>query len=161
MMLLVMGVSGSGKSTVGQALADAVGGIFLDADSYHPPANIDRMRRGIALTDDDRLPWLEILRDELHRREKTGQTVILACSALKQSYRDLLASRIVTPRWIYLEGTPEQIRDRMQARRGHFMPVALLDSQFQTLEAPTDAIRVPYDLPVGDQVFLIRKTLGI
>lgn len=161
MMLLVMGVSGSGKSTVGQALADAVGAIFLDADRYHPPANIDRMRGGIPLTDDDRLPWLETLRDELHDREKTGQAVVLACSALKQSYRDLLTSRITSPRWIYLEGTPEQIRARLQARRGHFMPAALLDSQFQTLEAPTDSIRVPFDLPVGDQVFLIRKALGI
>ncbi|XP_075684604.1 putative gluconokinase [Rhinoderma darwinii] len=155
MILVVMGVSGSGKTEVGSLLADQLGCKFYDADDYHPVENKKKMSQGIPLNDQDRYPWLCLLH-ELIKREKTcGQHVVLACSALKKAYRKILTTgkNSLFPEnrnehneddisshtlFIYLQGSMELISERMQKRRGHFMPLTLLQSQFDTLEPPAD-----------------------
>lgn len=160
MNIVVMGVSGCGKSTVARALADALGWTFIDADHHHPEANIRKMAGGTPLTDADRLPWLERLRDLLADAESQGHSVVLACSALKQDYRTLLASRVRDVRWIHLHGSYEEIMQLMARRQGHFMKPDMLRSQFETLEMPSAAITVPVLLPVDEQVRRIRDALG-
>ncbi len=142
---VVMGVSGCGKSTVALALAERTGGIYLDADDFHPPANKQKMAAGIPLTDDDRWGWLDALNEELRRRPT--ETIFLACSALKEIYRERLRTNVPGLRFIYLKGSREIIARRLGQRQGHFMPAALLDSQFATLEEPVDAIVVDIDQP--------------
>lgn len=132
-----MGVSGSGKSTVGALLAGRLGAQFLDADEFHPPANVAKMAAGVPLTDADRRPWLERLNAELGKRKDA----VLACSALKESYRRTL-SQGLDCRFVHLRGPIELIRARMQERSHRYMPASLLESQFATLEPPTDAIEV-------------------
>lgn len=127
-----MGVSGSGKSTVGAVIAQRLRVPFADADDFHPPANIAKMSSGRPLDDDDRRPWLESLGDWLAEHEDTG--AVLSCSALKRSYRDLLHSRADGLQVLHLSGSPEVVEARLAARAGHFMPPALLRSQFATLE---------------------------
>ncbi|MFD4327933.1 gluconokinase [Nocardioides sp. NPDC058538] len=127
-----MGVSGSGKSTVGAAIAQRLQVPFADADDFHPPENIAKMASGRALNDHDRQPWLETLGGWLAEHERTG--AVLSCSALKRSYRDLLHSRAHGLRLLHLSGTPEVVEARLAARAGHFMPPSLLRSQFATLE---------------------------
>lgn len=129
---VVMGVSGSGKSTIAVLVAKRVGWVFADADSFHPPANIDKMRSGIPLTDADRRPWLLALADWMADQEQEGNSTVLACSALRRSYRDLLSGRTEVD-FIHLHGPAELIEARMKAR-DHFMPPSLLTSQFATLE---------------------------
>lgn len=139
MLIVLMGVSGSGKTTIGQLLSSALHTPFFDADDYHPASNIEKMSQGIALNDQDRLPWLQTLGKLLHEQEgKTG--AILACSALKESYRTILQQQVSSKiRWIHLEGNKELISQRLQQRSGHFMSSNLLDSQFDTLEKPNQA----------------------
>lgn len=139
---IVMGVSGCGKTTIASQLASRCGGVFLDADDFHPPENKAKMAAGIPLTDEDRAPWLETLNHTLRDAVESPTPTFLACSALRQRYRDVLARDLPTLQFIYLAGTKDEIRTRMEARAGHFMPPALLDSQFATLEEPTDALRV-------------------
>jgi gluconokinase len=127
-----MGVSGSGKSTVGAAIAQRLRVPFADADDFHPPENIAKMAAGRPLDDHDRRPWLETLGGWLAEHEHTG--AVLSCSALKRSYRDLLHSRARGVRLLHLSGTPEVVEERLAARAGHFMPPSLLRSQFATLE---------------------------
>jgi gluconokinase len=133
--IVVMGVSGCGKSTVAQALAHRIGGEFLDADDFHPPANVAKMAAGTALSDDDRWPWLATLAHRLLEGQASGNPVVLACSALKEAYRDVLRVNDAV-RFLYLKGTPETIEARMRARQGHFMKAGMLESQFATLEEP-------------------------
>jgi gluconokinase len=142
MVIVLMGVSGAGKTTVGRLLAEALGAEFAEGDAYHPPANIEKMRRGIPLEDADRWPWLQTLAAQIDRWLAAGQTVVLACSALKQSYRDVLAQARPGVRFVHLEGDKALIRRRLDARRGHYMPATLLDSQIAALEPPVDAITV-------------------
>jgi len=137
MIVLVMGVAGVGKTTIGEALARALGWRFLDADDYHPPQNVAKMKAGIALQDEDRWPWLARLNKEIRQSEN----LVLACSALKESYRQRLAQGIRQFTVVYLHGSAELIRARMQHRK-HFMPAALLDSQFAALELPARAIAI-------------------
>jgi gluconokinase len=135
--IVVMGVSGSGKSTVGVMLAERLGWPFGDADEFHPLANIEKMRSGAPLTDDDRWPWLAAIAAWIDEGRKTGKPRVVGCSALKRRYRDILVGRHRDVRLVYLQGTKAVIAARMAARRDHFMPPALLDSQFAALEEPS------------------------
>ena len=134
--VVVMGVSGSGKSTVGAALATHLNATFLEGDEFHPPANVARMAAGIALTDDDRQGWLQTLSARLGAARHENRAVVLACSALKRSYRDTLRLQASDLALIYLAGTPELLAQRMAGRSGHYMPPSLLASQLATLEPP-------------------------
>ncbi len=141
-VIIVMGVSGCGKSTIGRMLSDRTGIPFFAADDFHPPANVEKMASGQPLNDTDRQPWLDILADLLAEKEQDGGA-ILACSALKESYRRTLGTKLTEPpRWVYLKGSQEVILARMQARKGHFMPPELLRSQFDVLEEPTEALHI-------------------
>jgi carbohydrate kinase (thermoresistant glucokinase family) len=154
-IVVVMGVSGSGKSTVGALLAKQLGVEFLDADEFHPPENVAKMASGVPLTDEDRKPWLERLNAELRKRKDA----VLACSALKESYRCTLAQGIDC-RIVHLRGPVELIRARMQTRRHRYMPAALLESQFATLEPPAGAIEVDVARPAEDCVAEIAARLS-
>lgn len=150
-----MGVAGSGKSTVGLRLAEALGVGFHDADDFHPKANVDKMASGIPLNDDDRRPWLERMAKEMAIWEGNGGGV-LACSALKQAYRNVLAAGSSDVRFVFLHGTRALLEERIRGRSGHYMKPAMLDSQLATLEPPTDAIALDIaDAP--DE--LIRKAV--
>ncbi len=140
MVVVVMGVAGSGKSTVGPLIAKGLGGDFAEGDQFHPAANIAKMTSGQPLNDDDRMPWLAAMATAIQLWSRGPKPTVLACSALKQLYRELLARGTPELRFVYLKGTPELIGGRMATRSGHFMPRSLLDSQFQTLEEPGDAI---------------------
>ena len=138
MIVLVMGVAGVGKTTIGAALARELGWRFIDADDYHPPQNVAKMKAGIPLDDADRWPWLA----HLNRVLKEEQNAVLACSALKQSYRERLSQGIAGFAVVYLHGAPALIRERLKARSHRYMPATLLDSQLATLEPPADAIAI-------------------
>lgn len=158
MQLVIMGVSGSGKSVVGTELAQRLGYAFHDADDFHPESNISKMSAGIPLDDNDRVPWLKEIANCISEYENQGNSCVIACSALKKSYRDILrvSSSVV---FVFLKGSPETILPRVQAREDHFMPAALLESQFSVLEAPTDAIEVEINCSVREIVDSILKKL--
>ena len=138
-LYVVMGVSGSGKSAIGVPFAKALGLEFVEGDDYHPPENVRRMSSGIPLTDEDRAGWLQALAERIRDAKDAGTGVVVTCSSLKRYYRDVLraGARPVPLRFIYLRGSRSVIAERIGARRGHFMPPALLDSQFDALEEPT------------------------
>lgn len=146
--IVVMGVSGCGKTSVGQALAQALGWRFVDADDHHPPENVRKMATGQALDDTDRAPWLERLNALLRHAQARGERVVLACSALRERYREVLRDRIDGVAFVHLSGSPELIRERLQARRHAYMPPTLLTSQFAALEAPQDALVVDVAAPI-------------
>lgn len=146
-----MGVSGAGKTTVGKLLSEKLGWRLFDADDYHPAANVEKMRSGVSLTDEDRWPWLDRLNELLREEQTAGRDAILACSALKQAYRERLATGIGGPLWIHLRGDFELIDARLKARRGHYMPPSLLRSQFATLEEPEHAINIDIS-PAPDEI---------
>lgn len=141
-VVVLMGVSGSGKTTVGVKLAQRLGWPYFDADDFHPPENVAKMRSGTPLQDADRWPWLDKLNALLHEHVARGENVLLGCSALKQVYRDRIADGLTDVRWVYLQGDFELIRQRLEQRKGHYMPASLLKSQFETLEEPRDALVV-------------------
>ena len=155
MIVLLMGVSGAGKSTVGTMLASQLGWEFADADDYHPAANVEKMRNGIPLTDADREPWLESLRSLIAAWIAAGKSGVLACSALKQAYRDRLMVG-ASVRVVYLKADRELLRERLLLRRGHYMKEGMLESQIATLEEPADAIVLDARLSVTDTVREIR-----
>lgn len=135
-ILVVMGVSGSGKTTVSAMLAGALGVAFLEGDELHPRANVEKMKSGTPLTDADRLPWLQAIARRIDDWRARGEAGVVTCSALKRAYRDILIGDRPEVRLVYLKGSHQLIHERMAARHEHFMPVGLLDSQFATLEEP-------------------------
>jgi gluconokinase len=157
-----MGVSGSGKSTIGEQLATVTGGTFFDGDDFHPPANVAKMHAGIPLDDADRLPWLQRLRQLIEEQATKPAPSVIACSALKRTYRDILAPggdpRV---RFVYLQGSFELIAARLHARHGHFMPESLLRSQFDALEVPQDALTVDIAQSPEAIVTELREKLGV
>ncbi|MEV4688896.1 gluconokinase [Microbacterium sp. LWH3-1.2] len=161
-ILVLMGPSGTGKSTVGAMLSGRLGWPFQEGDDLHPAANVDKMRRGHALTDEDRIPWLELVAAWIDERRAAGEPGIVTCSALKRSYRDILRREDVT--FVNFTGDAAVVRDRMMRRQGHFMPPALLDSQFATLEPPgpdEQAIDVDIALAPEDQAALVASALRL
>ena len=159
-VILLMGASGSGKTTVGRLLASQLGWEFADGDDYHPAANVEKMRNGIPLTDADRAPWLETLRARIAGWIAAKRNAALACSALKRAYRERLR---IGPevRVVYLRGTPELLRERLRARVGHFMTERMLESQLAALEEPEDAVVVDVDRSPAEIVAEIRAPLGL
>ncbi len=149
--IVVMGVSGSGKTTLGMALAKKLNWTFADADDYHPPANVQKMASGEALTDADREPWLEQLHALIEQHLLENQPLVLACSALKASYRQTLTENLEGVQVVFLTGSRELIARRMNNRE-HFMPASLLESQLRTLEPPENAIVLNIDQPIEDMV---------
>ena len=145
---VVMGVSGSGKTTVAMLLAAALGWSYIEGDDLHPPANVEKMHGGTPLTDADRLPWLQRIAEVIDEWRAKGQSGVLTCSALKHAYREIIIGDRPDVRLVYLDGSRELIGRRMAARHEHFMPVALLDSQFATLEVP-GADEHPVSVSVG------------
>jgi gluconokinase len=160
-LLVVMGVAGCGKTSIGENLAAAIGGMFLDGDAFHPESNIQKMSQGVALTDEDRWPWLMIFGRQIAAQDGT---VIGGCSSLKRAYRDYITDAAGEPvLFIYLKGSRELISERMGKREGHFMPTSLLDSQFATLEVPTKdecAIHVDIDATMDEIVQRIRQKIA-
>jgi gluconokinase len=159
-----MGVSGSGKSTIAERLAARLAWRYEDGDKFHPPANVAKMSTGQPLTDEDRWPWLQAIADEIDRTCKASQRAVVACSALKHAYRDILVHGRDDVRIVFLNGTQDLIADRLATRKGHFMPPGLLTSQFKTLEPPRSTeqpITVSIDAPVETIVDDIIRQLNL
>jgi gluconokinase len=154
-IVIVMGVSGSGKTTIGQALAGELGWRYLDADDYHPPANVAKMAAGTPLQDEDRWPWL----DRLHSLLQEEANAVLGCSALKEAYRQRLTAGLTDVRIVYLRGSFELLSKRAGGRKHRFMPASLLKSQFETLEPPRGAIEIDVAQPVEACVRQILRAL--
>lgn len=162
MMVIVMGVCGCGKSTVGRALARELGYEFLDADDFHPRANVAKMAKGVALTDDDRWPWLDAVVTAMRERAARGSGAVIACSALKEAYRESLrrgGGAVDEVRIVYLKGDAATIAPRLASRSGHYMPASLLESQFAALEEPRDAIVVDIRQTTDEQARQIAAAL--
>ncbi|HUO24529.1 MAG TPA: gluconokinase [Candidatus Aquilonibacter sp.] len=160
MIVIVMGVTGTGKTTVGRMLAEQLGWEFMEGDEFHPAANVEKMRQGIPLNDEDRRPWLERLRVEIAKRQAERGNVVVACSALKRSYREMLAAGPAV-KFVYLKGSEELISRRLQNRRGHFAGELILAGQFADLEEPRDAITVGIEATTVEIVKQIRERLSV
>ncbi len=158
-IFIVMGVSGCGKTTLAQKLAAVTGSEWLDADQFHTAENKAKMSARIPLTDEDRWPWLDRLNGELQTFAHAGKTVFLACSALKQVYRDRLAKGLPQAKFIYLKGSFDVIHARLAQRKNHFMPAGLLESQFATLEEPKDAIVLDTSRPENQLVEDFKRSV--
>lgn len=158
--LIVIGVAGAGKTTLGRALANELNATFLDADDFHSSENVTKMRDGLPLTDADRGPWLARLNEELHIRARAGASVVLACSALKADYRAHIGHALQSIHWIFLDGDFATIVERMRARSDHYMPESLLESQFETLERPDNAISIATNLTTAEQVAEVLDSLN-
>lgn len=162
--IIVMGVSGAGKSTIAEALSRAIGFDCEDGDSYHPPSNVTKMHAGIPLTDEDRWPWLKAIADDIDRKADAGRRLVISCSALKRAYRDILVHGRSDVRLVYLKGTRRLIAERLALRIDHFMPPSLLDSQFATIEEPAPdehVITVDINAPIDRIIAAIVDRLQI
>lgn len=160
--IVVMGVSGAGKTTVAEQLARRLGWTFRDGDAFHPPANVEKMRAGIPLTDDDRWPWFRTIAAEIDRHRAAAEGLVVACSALKRAYRAILTDGRPDVRLVYLKGSRDLIMDRLRLRKGHYFPASLLDSQFAALEEPLageNAVIATIDKPVEAIVEEIARSL--
>jgi len=161
--IIVMGVSGSGKSTIGALLAEALGWPFADADGFHPAANVAKMAAGTPLTDADRWPWLDAIAAHIGAARETGQPVVVACSALRRAYRERLRAGHGDLIFLHLSGAPAVIAERQAARQGHFMPPSLMASQFATLEDPAaeaDAVTVSVSASLHEVVATALEQLA-
>ena len=156
-----MGVTGSGKSTVGEVLAERIGWSYYDADDFHPQVNVDKMARGVPLEDADRWPWLRALSEHIGTWLASGQGAILACSALRETYRSILVDGRAEVQVVHLKGSRQLIADRLAKRVDHYMPASLLDSQFQTLEEPHSALSVDIDAEPKEIAADIQEKLGL
>jgi carbohydrate kinase (thermoresistant glucokinase family) len=161
MVVIVMGVAGSGKTTVGSRLAGDLGWAFYDADDFHSDESVRKMASAIPLNDDDRRPWMEGLCALIARCAAQEQDAVMACSALKEAYRGRLSSAGAEVVFVYLKADPRLVRSRMAARRGHYMPLRLVESQFETLEEPKEAIVIPAEGSPAQMVQSIRGKLRI
>ncbi|WP_081426837.1 gluconokinase [Sorangium cellulosum] len=161
MIVLVMGVSGAGKTTVGQRLARDLGWEFVDADDLHPPTNVEKMRAGKPLDDQDRAPWLAALSACIRRLLDEGREAVIACSALKAAYRAQLLVDPARMRLVHLTGDPSLIAARLAARSNHFMPAGLLSTQLAALEPPEDALRVDVGGTPDEIAADVRRALGL
>ena len=160
MIVLLIGPAGSGKTTVGELLASQLGWEFADADSFHSPANIEKMAHGVPLNDSDRIPWLNSIRETMEQWSAQQRNVVLACSALKKSYRERLQINSGV-KLVYLKGTYDLLRKRLHSRKGHYATEQLLASQFADLEEPEDAITVDVAYSREEIVAEIRKQLAL
>ena len=158
--IVVMGVSGCGKTTVAQALAELLKWRFIDADDFHPIANVEKMRVGLPLNDDDRWPWLDVLNRQIRDSIADNEPIVLACSALKQRYRDRIEDGVPELRWVHLDGSFELISERMASRQHKYMPASLLRSQFDSLEPPANALRIAIADSPQNMVKSIVDSLG-
>jgi len=160
-IVIIAGVSGSGKTTVGILLADRLGWRFADADDFHPAANVEKMRAGIPLTDDDRWPWLRAIAAWMDERIARGEDAVIACSALKRSYRDQLLDGRPAARMVFLAPDRDVLDRRLAARHGHFFPEQLLGSQFDALEPPGPDERVLTVVPTGDPDATVTSIIAL
>jgi gluconokinase len=160
-IVVLMGVSGAGKTAVGERLAQRLGWPFVDGDDLHPASNIRKMTAGVPLTDDDRFPWLERIRDAIVEHAEAGCSAVVACSALKRKYRQLLLTGQADTRLVYLRGTPAVFERRLGERRGHFFDPNLLASQLETMEEPRDALVVDVDGELEAVVDAVVAALGL
>lgn len=163
-IVVVMGVSGSGKSLVGSALADAMGARFAEGDDFHPPSNISRMSAGLPLRDEDRWGWLDTIAVDIAEAERRGEALVVTCSALKRVYRDRLRLASSRLKFVYLELGSDVAKTRVAARKDHFMPASLIDSQFAALEPPAadeDAIRLDATQPLAGLVAFAVSSLSV
>jgi gluconokinase len=160
MIIIIMGVAGSGKTTIGSLLSNKLGWSFYDADDFHSESNRTKMSQGIALTDEDRASWLISLQELIAQNIQQNTQAVLACSALKNSYRNMLEvnERV---KFVYLQGTYERIKTRLNERTGHFMSAGMLDSQFQTLEEPQNALIIDISNTPEDIIAIICKGLNL
>jgi gluconokinase len=161
MVVILMGVCGSGKTTVGELLANKMDWSYFDADDFHPEENVAKMATGVPLTDDDRFPWLHILAGEIDRWILSGENCILGCSALKEKYREILMGERPEVQLVYLKGSKELIGGRLQERVHRYMPATLLDSQFEALEEPQNALNVDIGPTPKEIVRFIHRHLEI
>jgi len=159
--LIVMGVAGSGKSTVGQQLAAELGWQFNDADGFHPPENVAKMSAGIPLTDGDRAPWLSAIREHLGACLARGQGVVVTCSALKETYRSVIRVDPERVKLVYLQGSRDLLWERITSRKDHFMKPSMLDSQLATLEEPIDALTLDIAADTKSLVAAIRHAYSL
>jgi len=161
MIIIIIGVSGSGKTTIAKLLADSLHWTFSDADDFHSPENVEKMRRGISLSEADRTPWLQDLQTAIKQWLQENQNVVLACSALRESYRQILVVDSDRIKLVYLKGSYQLIQQRLQQRQNHYMSEKLLESQFNTLEEPLDSICMDIAQPPQVIVQNMRTALGI
>lgn len=158
-IIYIMGVSGSGKTTIGKLLSQKTGIPFFDADDFHSTANKEKMKNAVPLTDKDREDWLETI-NSLAKKQTGSNGAIIACSALKEKYRDVLNNGIINPLWVLLQGSYIQIKERMENRSGHYMPVELLTSQFESMETPDSALKIDVANSPEEIVDQIKRNLS-
>ncbi|RQZ65120.1 MULTISPECIES: gluconokinase [Burkholderia] len=163
MILIAMGVSGAGKSRIGEMLAERLSCSYTDGDAFHSAANKEKMHNGIPLTDDDRWPWLRTIREAIEEKQRAGETAVFTCSSLKRSYRDVLRGSDTDVRFVYLKGSFEVLHERLKTRTGHFFDPSLLKSQLDTLEepGPDEAIVVSIELTPEQIVDQVMLKIGI
>lgn len=161
MIIILMGVSGSGKTTIGEKLSERLGWRFYEGDDFHPKANIEKMHKGIPLTDEDRAPWLEALSELIGSVDQAHKSAIIACSALKEDYRERLKERAINVKFVFLKGSYDLIEKRITQRHGHFMNPELLKSQFDTLEEPEKVLVIDVSKTPEEIVDLIIKLFDL
>ena len=159
-MIIIIGVSGSGKTTIGKLLSEIVDAPFYDADDFHPLSNINKMKQNIPLNDKDRLPWLATLSQKIEKWNNKGEA-ILACSALKEKYREILSSTTKNILWVFLKGNFELVQTRIEKRNDHFMSKELLRSQFDALEIPDNAITIDIELAPAEIIKIIMSKIKV